>query len=190
MYKLKLATSSAWTQTVLECFDEFLVDHAAAEKKAAGMATSMLSHYPDKPDIVAAMADLAIEEMTHFREVIKWIYQRGLTLAADAKDPYINALRSHIRKGSEPYLMDRLIVGSIVEARGCERFGLIAQALPAGALKKFYLGIAQSESRHGDLFLHLAAKHFAHDEIQRRLETLLDHEAQIVAELPLRAALH
>ena len=37
-------------------FDSFLLDHAAAEKKASGMAISMLSHYPDKVELVAAMA--------------------------------------------------------------------------------------------------------------------------------------
>ena len=35
------------------------------------------------------------------------------------------------------YLLDRLLIGSLVEARGCERFGLIAQALPDGPLKHF-----------------------------------------------------
>ncbi len=43
-------------------FDSFLLDHAAAEKKASGMAVSMLSHYPDRVELVAAMADLAVEE--------------------------------------------------------------------------------------------------------------------------------
>ena len=80
MYSLRYKTSSAWTAKVLENFDAFLIDHAAAEKKASGMAIAMLSHYPDKPDIVTAMIDLSLEEMTHFREVIKILYQRGLQL--------------------------------------------------------------------------------------------------------------
>ena len=44
-------------------FDAFLLDHAACERKASAMAMSMVSHYPDKPDLVMAMADLAIEEL-------------------------------------------------------------------------------------------------------------------------------
>ena len=57
-------TTQDWTETVLADFDRFLQDHAAAEKKASGMAISMLSHYPDKVDLVAAMAELAVEELT------------------------------------------------------------------------------------------------------------------------------
>ena len=44
---------------MVERFDQFLLDHAAAEKKAAGMALSMLSHYPDRARLVTAMSELA-----------------------------------------------------------------------------------------------------------------------------------
>ena len=81
-------------------FDSFLLDHAAAEKKASGMAISMLSHYPDRTELVAAMADLALEELTHYREVVKWIHKRGLITAADEKDHYVIAFRKAIRKDS------------------------------------------------------------------------------------------
>ena len=47
----------------MDDFDRFLLDHAAAEKKASGMALSMVSHYPDRTRLVAAMTDLAVEEM-------------------------------------------------------------------------------------------------------------------------------
>lgn len=190
MLSLRFATPAAWIRAVLDQFDEFLVDHAAAEKKASGMAISMLSHYPDQPDIVTAMMDLAIEEMTHFREVVKILHQRGLQLSADSKDPYVNALRGLSRKGKEVYLLDRLIMAGIIETRGHERFGLVAQALPDGELKRFYRAITESEGRHGELFLHLARNHFTEPEVNRRLDELLDAEARIVAELPIRAALH
>ena len=58
---LRFATPPAWTEAVMADFDSFLLDHAAAEKKASGRAISMLSHYPDRVELVAAMADLAIE---------------------------------------------------------------------------------------------------------------------------------
>lgn len=190
MMTLRFSTPPLWTKTVLENFDAFLIDHAAAEKKAAGMATSMLSHYPDKVAIVTAMVELAIEEMTHFREVIKLLHQRGLILGADNKDAYVNQLRATMRKGSELYLMDRLLIGSLVEARGCERFGLLAQALPSGDLKKFYTAITESESRHEDLFLKLALQYFPAADVAQRSDELLDIEAHIVAQLPIVAALH
>lgn len=190
MLALRFATPSAWTRAVLDQFDDFLIDHAAAEKKASGMAMSMLSHYPDKPDIVSAMVDLAIEEMTHFREVVKILQGRGLQLRADNKDPYVNALRNESRNGTEVYLLDRLIIAGIIEARGHERFGLVAQALPEGELRRFYLAITESEGRHGQLFLDLAHNHFTPPTVAERLGQLLDIEGRIVADLPIRSALH
>jgi len=190
MIKLRLATHPDWTKKVLEDFDRFLIDHAAAEKKASGMANSMLSHYPDKPELVAAMVDLSIEEMMHFREVVKILYKRGLCLAPDSKDPYVNELRSHMRKGSDVYFLDRLLLAGIIEARGCERFGLVAQALPDGEMKDFYQAITESEHKHQDLFYSLAKNYFQIDAINDRLDQLLDLESGVVAKLPFTAALH
>jgi len=187
---LRYATPDDWTKTVMADFDSFLLDHAAAEKKASGMAISMLSHYPDRVELVAAMADLAVEELTHYREVVKWIHQRGLVTAADQKDPYVLAFRKSIRQGRDVYLLDRLLTASIIEARGAERFALVAQALEPGPLKKFYQSIARSEERHYELFLDLAGKYLDQAMIEQRWQELLDIEAGIVAGLPLRAALH
>ncbi len=171
-------------------FDAFLLDHAAAEKKASGMAISMLSHYPDRIELAATMADLAVEELTHYREVVKWIHRRGLITAADQKDPYVLAFREAIRKGREAYLLDRLLTASIIEARGAERFALVANALEPGPLKQFYQSIARSEERHYTLFLNLAGKYIAQDTVQQRWHELLDIEADIVRQLPIRPALH
>lgn len=174
----------------MQNFDSFLQDHAAAEKKAAGMAISMLSHYPDRVELVAAMADLAVEEMTHYREVVKWIHRRGQLTSADKKDPYVLAFRDTIRRGRDVYLLDRLLTASIIEARGAERFAMVAAALDPGGLKTFYRSIARSEERHYELFLNLARKYLPGDMIDARWDELLDIEAGIVAELPIRPALH
>ena len=187
---LRYPTPAAWTEAVMADFDSFLLDHAAAEKKASGMAISMLSHYPDKVELVAAMAELAVEELTHYREVVKWIHRRGLLTAADRKDQYVLALRDAIRKGREEYLLDRLLTASIIEARGAERFALVATALQAGPLQKFYQSIARSEARHFELFLQLAHRYLPAPVIEQRWDELLDIEADLVAGLPVQAALH
>jgi len=187
---LRYATPESWVQAVMSDFDNFLLDHAAAEKKASGMAMSMLSHYPDKIELVAAMADLAIEELSHYREVVKWIHQRGLITAADKKDQYVILFRKAIRKESEEYLLDRLLTASIIEARGAERFALVAAALEDIPLKKFYQSIARSEERHYELFLDLAKKYVAPIVVEQRWGELLDIEADIVKRLPIQAALH
>ncbi len=190
MMQLRYSTEQAWLAKVLSNFDDFLVDHAAAEKKASGMAISMLSHYPDKPELVKVMIDLSIEEMMHFREVVKLMTARGLQLQADTRDAYVNQLRKHMRQGTEVYMLDRLVVGGIIEARGCERFGLVADALAEGELKTFYCAITESELRHKNVFIDLAKRYFKDDIVEKRVNELLDIEAEICADLPIVAALH
>ena len=187
---LRYATPDTWLETVLSDFDSFLQDHAAAEKKASGMAISMLSHYPDRVELVSAMADLAVEELTHYREVVKWIHRRGLQTCADTRDPYVIDFRDAIRQGRDVYLLDRLLTAGIIEARGAERFALVAEGLEEPAIKRFYQSIARSEERHYTLFLELAAKYFSPEVIEQRWGELLDIEAAIAERLPLRAALH
>ena len=188
--QLKSESSDRWLNAVLNNFDAFLLDHAANEKKAAGVALNLAAHYPDKPDLVAAMIDLAIEELSHYREVFKLVRERNLTLAADEKDPYVNQLRTAIRNGRQDYFLDRLLVAAIIEARGLERFTQIADALPSGALKTFYQTIYRSEARHSTLFVELAVQYYDSDQVNSRLESLLEQEANILASLTIRAALH
>ena len=190
MFELMYNTPGSWAEGVVDAMDDFLPDHAAAEKKASSMAMGMVAHYPDRPELVMAMIDLAIEELNHYRAVVKLMNERGLRLLPDEKDPYVNRLRRAIRRGKEFYFMDRLLVGGIVEARGAERFGLVADALPAGKLQRFYRAITQSEEEHQGLFIQLAELYFDPVETRSRLNELLELEADIVRELPLRPALH
>jgi tRNA-(ms[2]io[6]A)-hydroxylase len=190
MIELKFKTPDVWAEGVVGAIDVFLPDHAAAEKKASSMAMTMVSHYPDKPGLVTAMIDLALEELSHFRSVVKIMQDRGLTLLPDEKDPYVNALRREARQGSKFYLMDRLLIAGIVEARGAERFGLVAAGLPEGELKRFYDAITRSEQGHEELFLQFAEHYFESSVVQQRLEELLEAEAAIVGNLPIRIALH
>jgi len=189
-FSLKVISSQAWLDTVMADFDAFLLDHASCEKKASGMAMSMISHYPDKPELIREMLSLAIEELSHFRDVMRLILDRDLLPAADAKDDYINLLHKAMDKGKDAYMMDRLLIASIVEARGAERFALIAEALPKGKLKLFYQAISDSEARHYRLFLKLAGQYFSEERISPRLESLLALEADIIRNLPLKPALH
>jgi tRNA-(ms[2]io[6]A)-hydroxylase len=190
MIELKYKTRPEWAEGIIGAMDIFLPDHAAAEKKASAMAMGMVAHYPDRTELVTAMIDLALEELSHFRAVVRLMHGRGLSLTPDEKDPYINALRSTFRNGKAHFFMDRLLVAGIVEARGAERFGLVADALPAGELKRFYRSITRSEQAHQNLFLQLAERYFDSGEVRERLDALLDIEAVIVSGLPIRPALH
>ena len=188
--RMRSATPPAWLDAVLSGFDHFLLDHAAAERKASAVALSLISHYPDREALVAVMMDIAREELEHFYQVYKRLRARGLTLSRDDKDPYVGALRALIRRGADAYFLDRLLVAGVVEARGCERFGLVAAGLEDEALASFYRTIAASEARHDEAFTGLAYRYFDRQEVDARLDCLLDEEAEIVRRLEIRAALH
>lgn len=187
---LKSQSSDKWLKAVMDNFEQFLVDHAAAEKKASGMALSMVSHYPDKPELVKVMTDIAIEELIHFKQVIKIMQDRDIKLLPDEKDQYIHQLRQQFRKGTNYYFLDRLIIGAIVEARGHERFNLIAKALSDPKLKQFYQGITKSEFKHYEIFINLAKLYFDEEQVYKRTDELLNIEALILENLPIKAALH
>ena len=190
MFELKYHTPIEWAEIAVADFDSFLQDHAAAEKKAASMAMTMLSHYQDRKNLVKAMTDLALEEMIHFKQVLKLMTRRNVMLANDEKDPYINEIRKMFRHTRAEKFLDRLLVAGVIEARGHERFSLIAQVLPEGKDKKFYDDIAKSEEKHKNLFVELALEYFDEAEVYARLEEILIEEGNICAKLPFRAALH
>ena len=185
-----LPSPEAWVDTVLQDFETFLQDHASAEKKASGMALSMASHYPDRLDLVSAMVDLAVEELNHYREVMRILLGRKIAPRADRKDAYVTQLNKQVRKDAEYFLLDRLLVAAVVERRGAERFGLIAEHITDPAMKKFYAAITASEERHWLLFVELAWAHCAIDEIEQRFNQLADYENELVSSLPVAATLH
>ena len=94
------------------------------------------------------------------------------------------------RKDSEHYLLDRLLVFGLVEARGCERFYMLGQHMKDAGWREFYAGLAKAEARHHGLFIRLARHYFSEDVIRNRVDELLTAEAEIAQALPLRAALH
>ena len=183
-------TSDAWVQAVLEDFDTFLLDHAACERKASAMAMTFIVRYPDRDAILEPMIRLAKEELGHFHQVFGLCRDRGLRFSRDSKDPYVNALLREVRQGRDIEFLDRMVMAGVVEARGHERFARLAEALPPGAMKDFYRGIAQSEARHSGLFFDLAKQFFAEEDVDERVAFFLDKDAQIIAQIPPRPALH
>ncbi len=190
MLQLRVSSSNEWLNAVLEYFDAFLLDHASAERKALAVALSLISHYPDRKELVTAMMDLAREELDHFHQVYLRIDARGGTLGPDSKDSYVRSLLGLVRRGPDLYFLDRLLVSGIIEARGCERFSRLAAALEETELRDFYDGIARSEKRHRDGFVELARLYFSKAQVDERIEELLDAEAKILADLEIRPALH
>ena len=187
---LGMASSDGWLQRVLANFDEFLIDHAANERKASAMAMSLVAHYPDRRELVSSMIDLALEELNHFRQVIRLLQERGLVMIADEKDRYVNQMRSHMRRGPEEYFLDRLLSGALIEARGEERFRLISNSLKDVKLRTFYHTLANSEQGHHELFVRLARQYFDQSAVDQQLGEWVAIEHTIINQLPVRSRLH
>ncbi len=190
MLPLAVATPAAWLEVVLADFDAFLLDHAACERKASATGMAFVVRYPDRKLLLAPMIAFAREELEHFEQVYALIEARGLTLTPDRKDPYVEPLIAWVRTGRDERLLDRLVMGGVVEARGCERFGMVAAGLPEGELKDFYTELTRSEARHVGLFHRLARQLFPAAQVEGRIRDLLGYEAEVVAKLELRPALH
>lgn len=192
MFDLRYATPKAWLEVVFSDFDAFLVDHAACERKASATGMSFVVRYPDKKALIEPLIEFAREELEHFHIVYRLLAERGLTLVDDYKDPYVNALRGQCRGAGDALLLDRLVVAGVVEARGCERLFMVAEALAErdARLATIYLDLARAESRHHGLFFRLARQVFSESEVEARASRFLDFEATLVEGLPHRAAVH
>lgn len=187
---LRAQSSPQWLEAVTNDFDSFLIDHAANERKASANALSLVVHYPDQGLLVDTLIEIAREELDHFQQVYQWMKRRNLTLGRDEKDPYVNQLLKATRNDREGRLTDRLVLGSVIEARGCERFGLIAKTIEDEDLSKFYHDLAKSEAQHREDFLKVARAVIDPVKVDEALDRWLDKEAEVLNRIPIRARLH
>jgi len=191
MFRLRYATPPAWGEAIAADVVSFLQDHGHNERKVAGQVLSLAQQNHRHTALVADMIELAQEELSHFKQVHDLLAARGHTIGHDQPDPYAGPLRKLLRKrDTKEYLLDRLVIFSVIEARGCERFKIASEVLPDPELRDFYRELFTCEARHHGLFLDHARALFGRDIADARMDAFLDAEAAIVAELPIRAALH
>ena len=188
--KLKSKSSDLWLHTVLDNFGAFLQDQAICERKASATSLGFAVKFKDNPVVVDRLTDLAIEELEHFRDVKDLLKTFQLEIGGDEKDPYVNLLLAQARNDFEGRLMDRLLIFGIIEARATERFGMIARAHSNPEIRALYHRLATTEAQHQALFVDLSLQFFKREVVFKRLEELLDLEAQILETLPIRAKLH
>ncbi len=190
MLGLNNATSEQWLAVANRDPSSVLRDHAHCEKKAATMAISLLNRYPEKSELVERMAELAEEEIGHFRLVLNEMNTRGIALTRDTGDRYAQQLHANIRV-QEPFrLLDTLIVCSLIEARSCERFQLLSKSVEDKGLRAFYRSLLESEARHRTTFLSLARLYFPPIEVTTRLDELERVEASIIKRLQNDPTMH
>ncbi|MEM9389663.1 MAG: tRNA-(ms[2]io[6]A)-hydroxylase [Bacteroidota bacterium] len=189
--ELSCESSKEWVETVMSDFDAFLQDHANCERKASAMAMSFVAKYPDRLEIIPELIDTAVEELEHFKSVYQIMEDRGVRLPAEmSQDLYVKQLIDGCRSSKRERFLDRLLLASIIECRGAERFRLVYEALPHGELKKFYHNLWASEAKHGNIFVKMALHYFDKEEVYDRLNELNELEGEVLKSLPLKPALH
>ena len=185
MLGLKLPTDPRWVDLAEKSLEEILTDHAYCEQKAATSCISLIQFYPEKTEMVEALAPIVTEEWGHFRLVLAELKKRGLSLGRQRKDEYVNRLIEFERKGGsrDDRLIERLLVCALIEARSCERFRLLSLHLSEEKLKDFYHGFMVSEAGHYRLFIDLANQYGDPSKVKARWQEYLDHEAAIMASI-------
>jgi len=190
--ELSAATPPEWVRTVMSGFPAFLQDHADCERKASAMAMSFVAKYPDRVEIIPELIETALEELEHFQQVYAHMAKRQIRLAKEiSQDPYIRALMDLCHTDPINRFLDRLLLASIIECRGAERFRLVCAALDSEPeLKGFYHELWTSEAKHGNIFVKMAMEYFPQEKVYSRLNELNTAEGRIVQGLELRPALH
>lgn len=192
-------TPAEWARQVLREPLALLVDHAFLEKKAAANALELLTRWPE-PGIegwVQTMANVARDETAHLAQVTRLLHRRGGRLDRIHKNPYANALRARVRKGTGTgEIIDRLLVSALIEARSCERFELLSRNCDDRELARLYSGLWASERGHYLSFLELSRQLLDRNTpkaaavVEQRWQEWLRIEAKIIAGQPPGPRMH
>lgn len=192
MLGLKLPTDPRWANIAEKNIEEILTDHAFCEQKAASYAISLLVGYSELPDLVSAMADLAQEEMDHFKQVHNHILRRNLELGRERKDEYVHQIAAFFpHHGNRMHrLVQKLLIAALIEARSCERFKVLSENLTDPELAAFYRELMISEATHYTLFLKFARQYGNRAVVDAQWQALLQHEAAVMKNLGTKELIH
>ncbi len=182
MLNLQAPTPDRWLRQVSAGLDEMLIDHAHCEKKAAGVAMNLIFAYVEHVELCKVLADVVREELEHFRLVLDLLDRRGVPFRRLRPSRYGERLHALVARDEPMRAVDRLLVAALIEARSCERFGLLRDHLADAELAGFFGSLFESEARHHAGYVRLAG-HFVPEEVVRdRLHSLAAEEARIMAE--------
>lgn len=182
MLSLHSSSPDRWLKQVTGHLDELLIDHAHCEKKAAGTAMNLLFAYVDNVDLCRAMSEIVQEELAHFHLVLDLLQARGTKFRRLSPSSYGRKLAELVGKQEPGRAVDRLLVAGLIEARSCERFGLLRDHLPDPHLASFFGSLFESEARHHSTYVRLAKTFASEEQVAVRLEELAIAEARIIAE--------
>ena len=185
---LQLPTDPRWVDLASISLAAILTDHAYCEQKAALSCISLIQKYNDKDEIVNGLSPIVTEEWGHFRIVLAELRKRNLPLGKQRRDEYVHALLAFQQKGGSPedYLLDKLLIFALIEARSCERFKRLSEGLEDEYFQQFYRRFMESEAGHYRTFIDLARTYLPEDRVWYRWQQWLDYEAGIMQEIAVR----
>jgi tRNA-(ms[2]io[6]A)-hydroxylase len=169
-----------WLPKVRSNLPAVLVDHAHLERKAASSALN-LEKYHALHERVEELNAIAIEELQHFQLVLDLLKRRGIPFGQPRDSAWISGLMRSLRKGREHQVIDHLLCCSLIEARSCEKFHILAKELRGmdAELAQFYASLVESEGNHYSTYL-LMARSIDEAETDQRLDYYLDLDAKLI----------
>ena len=185
---LQLPTDPRWVNIAQKSVHEILVYHAYCEQKAASSCISLIIQFFDRNKLVEALTPIVAEEWSHFERVLEQLKKRGLSLGPARNDEYVEELNKIILKGGsrEQFLVEKLLINALIEARSCERFRLLWKEIQDPELSQFYYELMVSEAGHYKNFLALAKEYMESGLVEARWREILVQEAKIVAGIKIR----
>lgn len=154
---LRVATPAGWVAQACASREVLLTDHANCEKKAASTALSLMFAYAEDLELTDKMSRLAREELRHYEQVAKLMRSLGVVPQRLAPGRYAERMRRLVAKSEPQREVDLMICGAFIEARSCERFAALGEAIGA-PLNDLFQGLHDAEARHYRVYLDLARR--------------------------------
>jgi tRNA 2-(methylsulfanyl)-N6-isopentenyladenosine37 hydroxylase len=183
MLHLQSESTDRWLSQVDAHLDQVLIDHAHCERKAATTAMNLINSYTLDRELVREMTIVVQEELEHYEMVLALLERRGIPFTLLAAGPYGRELNQLVRPSEPDRAVDRLLVASLIEARSCERFRLLANHIRGRdiELADFYAGLFESEARHHTTYVRLAENFAPRPTVFERLDQLSTIESEIIS---------
>ena len=183
MLHLQSESTKRWLRQVDEHLSDILIDHAHCERKAASTAMNLMNSYTENRPLCVEMTRIIQEELEHYHMVMEVLDRREILFKRLASGHYGRELNALTRPREPQRAIDRLLIASLIEARSCERFRLLADHVRDrdAQLAEFYAGLFESEARHHTTYVKLAEHYASRCEVLERLDQLSAQESAIIA---------
>ncbi|MEM1448435.1 MAG: tRNA isopentenyl-2-thiomethyl-A-37 hydroxylase MiaE [Planctomycetota bacterium] len=189
-FPLDHATPAEWVGLVERDPNALLADHAHCELKAAASAHALIAKNPGHLELARALAEVAIEEMEHFRIVLDELEARGGALGEQSENVYAAALHRGSAATRTSLVLDRLVLAHLIEARSLERFHLLSHHATDERLRALFAGLLPSEAAHQGLYERFARRLFGRETADERIAALRRLEGEVMRGLPFAHTVH